>query len=82
MDILSYLLSKKHTNTRLGDLSALTTTEKANLVAALNELRGEVDEHKAEDMPHRFLDTDTAKVYRHGLIIEDGHMKFIYEEVV
>ena len=32
----------KNNNIRIGDLTTLTTTQKANLVSALNELKGEV----------------------------------------
>lgn len=40
----------------------------------------EVDEHKADEMPHQF--TSTNKTYRYGFKAQDNHLIFTYEEVV
>ena len=40
----------------------------------------EVDEHKADEMPHQF--TSTNKTYRYGFKAQDNHLIFTYQEVV
>ena len=38
------------------------------------------DTHKSDSMPHQFVDDGTT--YRYGFKGEDGHLVFMYEEVV
>ncbi len=64
----------------IGNLDSLSTEEKSNLVGAINEVKDELDAHKADEMPHQF--TSTNKTYRYGFKAQDNHLIFTYEEVV
>ena len=64
---------------KLGELQDLDTTEKSNLVLALNEIYQDLVAHKAENMPH--LMQVNNKIYQYGFKQENGFVKFIYKEV-
>lgn len=70
----------KERDTRVGPLASLLTTTKTSIVNAINSLKGEVDEHKADNMPHLMLVDN--KVYKYGFKQENGFVKFLYEEVM
>ncbi len=61
-----------------------TVTEAGTPVNAanLNNLENGLADHTLAEMPHRFIDTDTTNIYRYGFKQEDGHVVFVYEEVV
>lgn len=72
LDLMSYV----------GDLESLDTTEKSNLVLALNEILINLNEHKAEIMPHQIKNLKTGKTYRYGYQVSDGIPQVISEEVI
>lgn len=41
--------------------------------------KADVDDHKADTMPHKFVDGDTT--YRWGLKVVNGVVTMVYEEV-
>lgn len=45
------------------------------------EHKREFNAHKAEDMPHQFVDLSTGKTYRWGLGQDSSGIYFIREEV-
>ena len=68
---------------KLGELQDLDTTEKSNLVLALNEIYQDLVAHKAENMPHQFINHKENKTYKFGFQVSvDGKPQIIYEEVV
>jgi transcription antitermination factor NusA-like protein len=74
----------------IGTLTELATTIKDSIVAAINEIVGRVDDvedaqesHKAENMPHQFINHKENKTYKFGFQVSvDGKPQIIYEEVV
>ena len=90
MDILSYVLGKKYADKLTGTLANLSTTAKNNIVVAVNEIFGKVEDvednlaaHKAETMPHQFQNLKTNRVYAFGFRIStEGNPQIIYEEVI
>ncbi len=64
----------------IGDLDDLETYDQSDLVSAVNEVNEEIETHQLDSMPHQFLDGATP--YRYGFKQEDGHLVFMYEEVV
>jgi len=71
----------KNNADNIGDLEALETDDKSNIVAAVNEVKTETDAHLAERMPHQLTDTDTSKNYKYGLKIVNNYLAFMIEEV-
>jgi len=53
--------------------------ENVNQIGILSD---ELTTHKAEQMPHVFIDNTTEKTYRYGIAMQDGTLGIIYEEVV
>ena len=72
-------------NETTGKIGALDgrveTIENQDLDIRVTEVEYQINEHLDATMPHQFQDVDADKTYRYGLKQEDGHMKFIYEEV-
>lgn len=67
----------------IGNLDSLSTEEKSNLVGAINEVCDDLVEHKAEIMPHQFINHKENKTYKFGFQVSvDGKPQIIYEEVV
>ncbi len=64
--------SARHENTGADEIS----------IAGLQGESAELSSHLSETMPHQFVDEDTSTTYKYGLKQEDGHMVFMYEEVV
>lgn len=53
------------------------------VVAGLSDLQTEVNEHKAETMPHQMVSKKSTKKYKYGYQISaDGKPQLIYEEVI
>lgn len=68
-------------STKVSPEIPLNTTSQ-NLSGAVNEVKNEIDEHKADKMPHLIKDEDTGKTYRVGRRFKDGGMQKIWEEVI
>ena len=74
----------------IGTLSQLVTTAKTNIVAAVNEIFGKVEDveddlasHKADNMPHQFINHKENKTYKFGFQLSaEGNPQIIFEEVV
>lgn len=67
----------------VGNLENLDTVEKSNIVLALNEIYQDLVAHKAENMPHQFINHKENKTYKFGFQVSvDGKPQIIYEEVV
>lgn len=69
-----------HSNYKHGGLDYLITSDKSSLVAAVNEIDEDLATHMADTMPHQF--TDGTTTYKWGLVMIDGVLNFVYEEVV
>ena len=53
------------------------------LVENINDLQQQHNEHKAENMPHQFINHKENKTYKFGFQVSvDGKPQIIYEEVV
>ncbi len=50
--------------------------------ADINALGADFVGHKADTMPHRFIDISTGKTYKYGLSVINGVVTMNYEEVV
>ena len=46
------------------------------------ETQETVSSHLSDNMPHQFVDEDTSTTYKYGFKQENGHVVFMYEEVV
>lgn len=47
----------------------------------MDTLEDTLDEHKADEMPHKYTDSTTGKTYKWGMGSENGVPYFIREEV-
>lgn len=67
----------------IGNIGNLTTRIKTNLVNAINGVDNDLVAHKADEMPHLFINKKTNKTYRYGYQINvDGNPQIICEEVI
>ncbi len=47
----------------------------------IKKVEADLASHKAETMPHQFIDHDKNKTYKYGISQKNGYMVFNYQEV-
>ncbi|MGE6513382.1 hypothetical protein [Lysinibacillus sphaericus] len=63
-----------------GDLTEIVQTV-ANLQQEVTDNKSEFTEHLADDMPHKYTNSDNGKTYRLGFGVDAGGFYYIQQEV-